>query len=107
MRPRLAASLFVLAALVATASLALAQAAVSVNVRKADGSAGEATVRLTASDGGRTFSCRTDGGRCTISGVPGGRFVVTAEPRGEGQRPAPHPILIPPSGDVSVVVTLQ
>ncbi|MGF1465033.1 MAG: carboxypeptidase-like regulatory domain-containing protein [Sandaracinaceae bacterium] len=92
--------------LLSAAALGLAQATVNVQVRRSSGGAGEAVVRLAAEAGGRTFQCRTREGRCRIGGVPGGAYVVTAEPTDGGERPRPRSVLIPPTGDTELIVTL-
>ena len=90
------------------AAVALAQAAVVVQVRNASGDPAEATVTLTPEGGGAgPVSCRTTRGSCRIPGVPAGRYVVTAQPIAEGQPPIPRPIPIPPGGEVTVSVTLR
>ncbi len=94
-----------LTSLLALASLALAQAAVVVHVRTADGRPGEARVTLTPEGGGAAHSCTTSGGTCRMP-VAAGRYVVTAQPTAGGRAPIPRPLPIPPSGEVTVSVTL-
>lgn len=99
---------FVLALLLtATAAVAVAQPRVTVRVRTADGRPGEARVILTPEGGGAPRSCRTSSGTCHIPSVPPGRYVVTAEPLGEGRAPTARPVPVPPTGEVTVSVTLQ
>lgn len=108
--PRLvppALALAALAAVLFVSAIALAQAAVVVRVRTADGHPGEATVTLTPQGDGAPRSCRTSEGTCRITGVPSGRYVVTAEPLAGGRAPIPRPLPIPPSGEVMVSVTLR
>ncbi|MCC6876692.1 MAG: carboxypeptidase regulatory-like domain-containing protein [Sandaracinaceae bacterium] len=105
MMKRAATLLFFL--VLAWALPALADAEVVVQVRAPGGGTGEATVTLTPEGGGEARSCTTRNGTCRISGVPSGRYVVTAQPIGAGQPPVPRPVLIPPSGQVTVSVPLR
>lgn len=89
------------------ASSASAQANVTVHVRTADGSAGEARVTFSAENGGQERSCQTRNGTCSITGMTAGRYVVTATPIASGNPPIPRPVMIPPAGDVTVSVTLR
>ncbi len=95
------------ATLLLVAAVAQAQAAVVVRVRTVDGAPGEATVTLSPQGDGAPRSCRTVEGTCRIEGVPAGRYVVTAEPIAGGRAPIPRPLPIPPSGEVTVSVTLR
>ena len=99
--------LFVCIALAVPAATALAQAAVTVQVRNAEGQRAEAVVSLTPEGGGTPRSCRTRNGTCRIGGVPGGRYVVTAQPISGGEPPIARPVPIPPGGEVTVSVTLR
>jgi hypothetical protein len=82
-------------------SVALAEATVQVEVRPAvDG-----TVTITPNTPpARTFTCHTRGGTCTIAGVPGGLATVRFAPDGGGAAPAPHTVMIAPTGNVRLTV---
>jgi hypothetical protein len=86
--------------------VAIAQTVVVVHVRTADGSPGEARVTLTPEGGGAPHACTTSGGTCRMS-IPPGTYVVTAEPTAGGRPPIPRPVPIPPTGEVTVSVTLR
>ena len=102
-----------LAPLVCTLSLALcflvgagpravrAEATVQVEVRPPmDG-----TVTITPNTPpARSFTCHTRAGACTIAGVPGGLATVRFAPDGGGPAPAPHTVMIAPSGQVRLTV---
>ncbi|MEY4512695.1 MAG: hypothetical protein RLZZ450_4817 [Pseudomonadota bacterium] len=73
-----------------------------VELRRPDGSAAEGTVQLTKGD--NKYSCSTDkAGRCELRGVSGGVYTVNVEQQG---RPAPKEktVVIPPSGEVKLIV---
>jgi hypothetical protein len=98
---------YALAVLLARASVpapAQAQATVTVELR-AGGRPAAGTVTLTASAGGRTFSCTApaSNGTCTIQGVPGGMYSVTVAPA-QGAAPRPRTAMIPPSGTARLIV---
>jgi hypothetical protein len=97
------APLSVLLALVGAVptSVALAEATVQVEVRPAvDG-----TVTITPNaPPARSFTCHTRGGACTIAGVPGGLATVRFAPDGGGPAPAPHTVMIAPTGNVRLTV---
>lgn len=76
------------------ATVAAAQASVTVEVRATSGDAAEARVTLTPAGGGAAHSCQTRAGRCAIAGVPAGRYVVSATPSGGGQSPIPRPVMV-------------
>ncbi|NLE48031.1 MAG: carboxypeptidase regulatory-like domain-containing protein [Sandaracinaceae bacterium] len=82
---------------------AVAQARVIVEVRGAEGAADGLTVELSPADGGRSFRCTTSKGKCSIDGVPGGRYRAKIIREGEGG-PRPRSVMIPPSGEVTVVL---
>jgi len=86
--------------------LALAEATVSVEVRSAKGQRAEGTVTLEARGASRRFTCTTRAGRCRIQGVPGGRYVVRLAPK-EGKAPPPRTVVIPPQGEVSLIVSAR
>lgn len=81
--------------------VAHAEATVQVVVRPtADG-----TVTITPNAAGsRSFSCHTRAGACTIPGVPGGLATVRFAPDATGPAPAPHTVMIAPSGNVQLTV---
>lgn len=101
--PRAAAQACCLAfALVlATGSVARAEATVVVEVKRPDGSAADGVVQLT--QGSTKLRCTTTKGRCEIKGVAGGAYSVELEQAG---RPASKPktVMIPPSGEVKLIV---
>lgn len=82
---------------------AVAQARVIVEVRGAEGAADGLSVELSPADGGRSFRCTTSKGKCSIDGVPGGRYRAKIIREGEGG-PRPRRVMIPPSGEVTVVL---
>ncbi|HEX5660439.1 MAG TPA: hypothetical protein VFX59_24760 [Polyangiales bacterium] len=86
------------------ASLASADASVVVELKRADGSPVAAVVLLTK--GESKYRCDTDAaGRCTIAGVAGGVYQVTAE---QGGKPGkPRTAVIPPSGEVKLIVNAE
>jgi hypothetical protein len=95
-------SLFVALPFLLHASSALAEATVVVEVKRADGSSAEGVVQLTK--GETKYSCTTAGaGRCEIRGVAGGMYSVLVEQSG---RPASKPksVVIPPNGEVKLIV---
>ena len=97
---RVAARCLVLLILCAS-SVALAEATVVVEVKRADGSAADGVVQLT--QGATKLSCTTSKGRCEIKGVAGGSYSVEVQQAG---RPSTKPktVMIPPSGEVKLIV---
>lgn len=93
----------VVAALFAT--VALADAVVTVNVRDGAGQPADGKVTLTADAGGQTYSCQTQNGTCQIPKVPGGNYKASVVPNGSTQATAPRGVMIPPSGKVSLIVS--
>jgi len=85
----------------AVVGVAYAEATVQVEVRPpVDG-----TVTITPNTPpGRSFTCHTRGGTCTIAGVPGGLATVRFVPDGGRAAPAPHTVMIAPSGTVRLTV---
>jgi hypothetical protein len=76
-------------------------------VRAPDGTAVDGEVVLTSRDaGGPTYRCTTQAGECRIDGVRGGRYVATLTPR-QGTAPDPKPVMIPPDGRVTLVVSTR
>jgi hypothetical protein len=83
------------------ASTALADATVIVELKAADGASADGTVEL--SKGEIKHRCTTDKGRCEIKAVAGGMYTVEVTQPG---RPSPKPktVMIPPSGEVKLIV---
>jgi hypothetical protein len=95
----------VLAGLVLGATLpARADASVRVELRRKDGSAVDGQVRL--SRGAETLSCATQGGACVIAAREGGAYTVSVELSG-ATSPKPKTVMIPPSGNVKLVVAVD
>jgi hypothetical protein len=81
---------------------ALAEATVVVELKRPDGSAAEGTVQLT--QGASKHRCSTDkSGRCALSGIAGGVYVVNVEQPGKPP-PKDKTVVIPPSGEVKLIV---
>jgi len=82
-------------------STASADAVVIVELKRPDGTAADGNVQLTK--GEAKHRCSTKGGRCEIRGVQGGMYIVSVEQEG---RPAPKDksVVIPPSGEVKLIV---
>lgn len=89
---------------VAVPVLALAQAAVRVEVRDSDGTSRDGRVSLTA-ESGAVATCETRGGSCVLTGVAGGRYVLRFEATEGGDPPEPRSVMIPPSGSVTLRVS--
>jgi hypothetical protein len=89
------------ALVLASAPLARADATVVVEVKRPDGSSADGVVQLT--QGANKLRCTTTKGRCEIKGVAGGAYTVELEQAG---RPASKPktVMIPPSGEVKLIV---
>jgi hypothetical protein len=87
------------------ASLAAADASVLVELKRADGRPVSAAVVLTK--GETRYRCDTDqAGRCVIKDVAGGIYQVTAEQ--DGRPPGkPRTAVIPPSGEVKLIVNAE
>lgn len=79
----------------------MAEATVIVELKTADGSPTDGTVELKKGDA--RHRCTTQQGRCEIKGVPGGMY--TAEVT-QADKPSPKPksVMIPPSGEVKLIV---
>ncbi len=101
-RTLLAAALVLVATMLVAIPAALADAVVQVRLVSQSGQPVEGTVTVSPAAGG-SFSCRTQGGTCRIPNVPGGRATVTVAPA-QGAAPPPRPVMIPPSGNVSLIV---
>jgi hypothetical protein len=80
---------------------ALADAIVVVELKTPEGASAEGEVVLTK--GETKHRCTTEKGRCRINGVSGGMYTVEVSSPG---RPAPKPktVMIPPSGEVKLIV---
>jgi hypothetical protein len=86
------------------ASHAAADASVLVELKRADGSPVAAVVVLTK--GETKYRCDTDpAGRCVIKGVAGGVYQVTAEQAGKAGKP--KTAVIPPNGEVKLIVNAE
>jgi len=98
---RTRATLLALVAWCALTSSALAEATVVVELKTADGSPADGTVELKKGD--TKFQCSTQKGRCEIKAVPGGMYTVGVS---QGDKPAPKAktVMIPPSGEVKLIV---
>ncbi len=91
----------ILFALLVPASVAFAEALVSVEVARADGSVANGKVVLVS--GEQRYECTTEEGHCDIDHVPGGRYQVILEV--PGAEPSPQrTVMIPPSGRVALRV---
>lgn len=90
--------------LVLSPGLARADAAVIVELKRADGSSADGTVLLTKGD--TKLECKTQNGRCQLSGVPGGTYSVEVI---QADKPASKPkrVMIPPAGEVKLIVAAQ
>lgn len=80
---------------------ALADATVRVELRGPDGKPAEGTVVL--SHDGKRHTCETEGGKCAMPGVAGGLYTVSVEQKGK-ESPKAREVMIPPSGEVSLIV---
>jgi hypothetical protein len=95
----------VLAGIVVGSALpARADASVRVELRRKDGSAVDGQVRL--SRGAETLSCATQGGACVLAAREGGAYTVAVELTG-APSPKPKTVMIPPSGNVKLVVAVD
>jgi hypothetical protein len=83
---------------------ARADASVIVELKRADGSSAEGVVRL--SKGDAKHECTTKNGRCQIAAVPGGTYNVEVV---QADKPAGKPkrVMIPPAGEVKLIVAAQ
>jgi hypothetical protein len=79
----------------------LADAKVVVEVKDKDGKPADGVVEL--KKGGETkHSCTTQAARCEISGVPGGMYTVEVKHGDKASKP--KEVMIPPSGEVKLIV---
>ena len=85
-------------------SVVSAEARVKVVLRDKDGQAAEGRVSLVDAQGRTVASCSTKAGKCQMSGVPGGTYLAAVKPR-EGKPPKPREVMIPPAGDVTLIVS--
>ena len=89
--------------LAAFATVAVAQAAVNVQVRDLNGQPADGQVTLQSTGGGAAASCTTSSGACILSGVAGGQYRAVFRPQTGSAWPA-QPVMIPPSGSVSLTI---
>lgn len=89
------------ALLLGSAQVAYAEASVLVEVKRADGTSADGTVRLVK--GETKLSCVTSQGRCEIKNVPGGVYSVELEQSGKTAG-KPKTVMIPPAGEVKLIV---
>lgn len=89
---------------IAFARPAQAQASVHVQVRTPNGKSADGKVILEGHAGGHRYSCTTAAGACRIDGVPGGSYEVRLQPK-KGHAPPPREVMIPPSGEVTLIVS--
>jgi hypothetical protein len=87
--------------LCAWASHAAADAKVIVDLKAEDGSAVDGTVEL--KKGESSHRCTTQKGHCELSGVAGGLYSVEVSRAGKPS-PKPKTVMIPPSGEVKLIV---
>ncbi|HEX2675435.1 MAG TPA: hypothetical protein VHM19_02315 [Polyangiales bacterium] len=85
------------------ASLAFAEALVSVQLKDPQGKPADGKVELSDAAGKVVATCDAHGGQCEMKDVPGGLLTVTVKPE-KGAAPKPKKVMIPPSGKVSLVV---
>ena len=91
---------------VGVASTAWADARVTVTLRDKAGAAAEGRVALLDEAGKEVAACETAKGKCEMSGVKGGTYRAEVRPR-SGPPPKPREVMIPPTGDVSLIVSTQ
>jgi hypothetical protein len=84
-----------------SASVAFAEATVIVELKAADGASADGTVEL--SKGELKHRCTTAKGRCEIKAVAGGMYTVQVTQPGQPS-PKPKSVMIPPSGEVKLIV---
>ena len=89
--------------IVAVPRVALADAVVVVTLRAADGSRVAGTVQLSRGETKHGCTAGPDG-RCEIRGVAGGAYTVTVEPAAGRPSPKPRSVMIPPTGEVKLMV---
>jgi hypothetical protein len=88
----------------ATTTRAYADASVIVELKRPDGAPADGVVRLTKGD--TKLECTTQKGRCQLSGVAGGTYnvevVQSDKPPARSKR-----VMIPPAGEVKLIVAAQ
>jgi hypothetical protein len=84
------------------AAVVMAQATVNVRVRDTNGQPVDGQVNL-QSTSGSSVSCSTSSGACSLSGVAGGQYRAVFQPQTGSAWPA-QPVMIPPSGSVSLTI---
>lgn len=72
-----------------------------VQLRSPSGESADGIVKLQQGD--TKHACQTRGGECVIPEVAGGHYTVTVEQEGK-TAPKPKKVMIPPSGEVSLIV---
>jgi hypothetical protein len=82
---------------------AYADAVVTVQLKDPQGQPADGKVTLAGADGKPVASCSAQAGRCDMHGVAGGSYTVTVEPA-KGAAPKPRKVMIPPIGNVSLLV---
>lgn len=87
-----------------SSSSALADASVRVELRHKDGSPADGQVRL--SRGTEALTCATQAGACVITAREGGAYSVAVEVSG-APSPKPKTVMIPPTGNVKLVVAVD
>lgn len=85
-------------------NLAAADATVHVKLRDAQGSPAEGTVTLVDAGGNKVASCTTQSGTCDMAHVKGGSYRAEVIPK-VGDAPKPRKVMIPPDGEVSLIVS--
>jgi hypothetical protein len=80
---------------------ARADATVVVELKTKEGASADGEVQLEKGD--TKHRCTTEKGKCVLSGVAGGMYTVNVTSPG---RPSPKPktVMIPPSGEVKLIV---
>lgn len=80
-----------------------ASADATVVVRLSPATVGREATVILSGPSGVVGTCRTSQGTCTMRGVPGGRYEVSAR-SDDGQETAPRPVMLPPDGEVRLIV---
>jgi len=84
-----------------SATVAYAEATVTVELKGTGGASVDGSVVLVK--GETRFRCTTDKGRCEMRGVPGGMYSVEVTVPGKPS-PKPKQVMIPPAGEAKLVV---
>jgi hypothetical protein len=91
-------------AVLGVTATARADASVRVELRHKDGRSADGNVAL--SHGSHVLRCVTQGGACVIAASEGGSYTVQVELSG-APSPKPKTVMIPPSGNVKLVVAVD